>query len=113
MKISQVGCACVAAGCLLTAQLLAADAPDRAAAPPVTTIEVSPGEGIEPEVTIMETDKGTVYEYSVDGRVYMVKIVPQAGPAYYLLDSNGDGRLDIRTSDIGDISIPQWVLFSW
>jgi len=110
MKMSHVSLASLAVGCLLTAQLFAADAP---AVPPVTTLDVDPGEGIEPDVTIMETDKGTIYEYSVHGRVYLVKIVPQAGPAYYLVDSTGDGRLDVRTNDIGDISIPQWVLFSW
>jgi len=43
----------------------------------------------------------------------MVKVVPQAGPAYYFIDSDGDGRLDARVNDIHNISVPQWVLFSW
>ena len=81
--------------------------------PPTLPIDTVTGETIEPEVTIMETDKGTIYEYRAGGRLYMVKIVPTAGPPYYLLDTDGDGQLDAQRNDITDISIPQWVLYSW
>ena len=47
----------------------------------------------------------------------MVKIKPIVGPAYYLVDTDGDGTMDSRRSDIerGDtgMNIPQWVLYSW
>lgn len=75
--------------------------------------QVQSGRVLEPEVTIRETDKGTVKKYSVNGQVYMVKVIPEAGPAYYFIDSDGDGELDARVNDIHNISVPQWVLFSW
>ena len=81
--------------------------------PPKLPPQVQSGQVLEPEVTIVETDKGTVHRYSVNGQVYMVKVVPQAGPPYYFIDSNGDGQLDARVNDIHNISVPQWVLFSW
>ena len=68
---------------------------------------------LEPEVTIIQTDKGTIQEYSVAGKVYMIKVVPKKGLPYYLVDLDGDGELDVRKNDITDISIPQWVLYSW
>ena len=69
--------------------------------------------GVEPEVTIVESEKGTEQRYSVHGRVYMVKVIPSAGPPYYLLDTNGDGQLDAREDSVKNIAVPQWVLFSW
>ena len=38
------------------------------------------GETVEPDVTILETDRGMVYEYRVNGQLYMVKIQPPVGP---------------------------------
>ena len=99
-----------AAWCLAAGPPSGQPAPEQ---PPTLPIDTVTGEAIEPEVTIMETDKGTIYEYRVGGRLYMVKIVPQKGPPYYLLDTNGDGQLDVQRNDITDISIPQWVLYSW
>jgi hypothetical protein len=66
-----------------------------------------------PEVTIRETDEGTVYEYRVRGQVYMVKIDPIAGPPYFLVDTNGDGILDVEEQRAPDLAVPQWLLFSW
>lgn len=71
------------------------------------------GETIEPEVTIIETGQELIYEYRVRGRLYMVRVQPQVGPPYFLLDLNGDGMLDAQEVDPRNISIPQWVLFSW
>lgn len=83
--------------------------PEEALAPP----QVETGEVIEPDVTIIETEKGEIQQYSVNGHVYMVRIVPTSGPPYYLLDLDGDGTMDVRRDGPEDISIPQWVLFSW
>ncbi|MBK5939098.1 DUF2782 domain-containing protein [Halochromatium roseum] len=66
-----------------------------------------------PEVTITETEEGTVYEYRVRGQVYMVKIQPIVGPPYFLLDTNGDGVLDVDERRAPDLAVPQWLLFSW
>jgi DNA/RNA endonuclease YhcR with UshA esterase domain len=79
------------------------------------TIPVPPNaaDPVEPEVTIIETDEEVIYEYRVKGRVYMVKIEPIAGPAYYLLDTDGDGTLDVEDSREPNLALPQWLLFSW
>ena len=81
--------------------------------PPELPAQVESGEVLEPEVTIIESDRGTIHEYSVNGQVYMVKVIPAAGPPYYLLDSDGDGELDVRKDHPSEIAVPQWVLFSW
>jgi len=44
---------------------------------------------MEPEVTIIETGQERIYEYRVRGQLYMVKVQPQIGPPYYLLDTTG------------------------
>jgi hypothetical protein len=73
-----------------------------------------PGDSVSaPEVTIRETETEVIYEYRVRGRVYMVRIDPIAGPPYYLLDTDGDGTLDVQQQDVPDMALPQWLLFSW
>lgn len=78
-------------------------------------VEPSPvtGDSVEPEITIRETGQATIYEYRVRGQMYMVRIQPQFGPPYFLIDTDGDGTLDMKDSSPKNISIPQWVLFSW
>jgi hypothetical protein len=71
------------------------------------------GEAVEPEITIREEGRRTITEYRVNGLLYLVKIQPQFGPAYFLVDTNGDGVIDPRDSSPLNNNIPQWVLFSW
>lgn len=51
-------------------------------------------EQIEPSVTIREEEGRRVEEYRFNGRVYMVKVTPAAGPPYYFVDTDGDGSLE-------------------
>ena len=81
--------------------------------PPTLPEPVRSGEALEPEVTIMESDKGTIYEYRINGNLYMIKVQPVAGPPYYLLDTDGDGQMDVRENRVWNNHVPQWVLFSW
>ena len=72
------------------------------------------GQSIEPDVTIVPHGKEKIEEYSVNGRVYMVKVIPSAGPPYYLIDTTGDGNFNVRRSNLEpDTVIPHWVIFSW
>lgn len=100
---------------LLAASLfLVASVPlaEEISAPPV--IPKGPeGQTIEPEVTIIETEKETIYEYRVKGTVYMIKVQPATGPAYYFVDTNSDGVLDTYTDDPRTIQVNQWTLFRW
>lgn len=78
--------------------------------PPPPRVE---GEELEPEVTIIQKQQETVYEYRINGSVYMVKIQPTSGPAYYLLDLDGDGVMDTQEGDPAKIVVPHWVLLRW
>ena len=73
---------------LLTACASAgAPAPQAAGEPPAI-----PEGAVE---AVRTADNGDViYEYRVGGQLRMVKVVPVRGATYYLVDSNGDGRLD-------------------
>lgn len=85
---------------------------DPAAPPPLPPIDAKPApapdeevpippkvqdERLEPTVTIREDEEqNLIEEYSLDGRVYMVKVTPKVGPPYYYLDDDGDGRLELQ-----------------
>jgi len=65
------------------------------------------------QVRIFKRKNGaTVKEYSLHGRVYMVKISPITGtPPYYLYDNNGDGKFEKRLpGGYRDIVPPEWVI---
>ncbi len=81
--------------------------------PPAMPAGMTGDEALEPEVTIRREEDRTLYEYRINGQIYMVRVQPQVGPPYYLLDTDGDGELDAREDDPRNISVPQWVLFRW
>jgi hypothetical protein len=85
---------------------------DLADAPPPPDI-VRSGEPLEPEVTIIRSEEETIEEYRVGGRLYMVKVTPSKGPSYYMSDMDGDGRLETRSDQLWEPSVPKWVIFSW
>ena len=67
-----------------------------------------------PEVQILQDKHANIEEFRSNGKVYMIKVKPKKGPAYYLVDADGDGQLDTRRNDLQpDLLIPSWVLFSW
>jgi hypothetical protein len=73
---------------------------DPAAPPPIPPIPPKvQGEEIEPSVVITEREGERIEEYWQSGRVYMVKITPIKGPAYYYMDEDGDGQLELSESD--------------
>jgi len=45
------------------------------------------------ESTRTEANGDVVTEYRVNGALAMVRISPKRGPVYYLVDSDGDGRI--------------------
>jgi hypothetical protein len=99
---------------LLLAGAASAQEPGREAvdAPPPPP-PVRSGEPLDPDVTIVQQDDRTIYEYRVNGQTYMVKVVPAKGPPYYLLDQDGDGQLESRRFGPEDLQVPMWVLFRW
>lgn len=66
-----------------------------------------------PTVTIRTVDNGdTVEEYREHGRITMVKVTPQRGPSYTLIDANGDGKLDRRDTE-GPVAPIYWTIYEW
>jgi len=83
-------------------------------APPSVSAGVEAGEDFEPEVKITKGKKSTIYEYSIKGQVYMVKIVPRVGYPYYLMDTDGDGSLESRYNQLDPgLLVPNWMLYRW
>ena len=102
---------------LLTPVLAIADQPpalDAVPKPPQLPMPVQSGESMEPDITIIRRGDKTVQEYRLNGELYKIKIIPDIGPAYYLVDTNGDGNMDVRETNLDkNLNVPQWVLFSW
>ncbi|MDH3411456.1 MAG: DUF2782 domain-containing protein [Gammaproteobacteria bacterium] len=82
--------------------------------PPTIPDQVRSGETLEPEVTIIRRARETITEYRLNGRLQAIRVEPENAPAYYLVDTDGDGDLETRRNAYGpDFLIPQWVIFSW
>ena len=64
------------------------------------------------EATRTESNGDVVTEYRVNGAVAMVRIVPRQGPTYYLVDSDGDGRLDRTPHGTRDTPV-YYKLYEW
>ncbi len=61
-----------------------------------------------------EANGDVIEEYRVAGQLRMVKVTPSRGPAYYLMDENGDGRLDrSKGASKKDVSPVYWKLYGW
>lgn len=67
----------------------------------------------EPQVTIIKRKGATIEEFRVNGQLRYAKITPSKGPAYYMVDTDGDGLLDSRHDDLSDPPVQQWILMRW
>jgi hypothetical protein len=65
---------------------------------------------LEPQVTIHPTARGTEEEYRINGKLYMIKVTPEVGAPYYLIDNDGDGRLETHSPASPDVQVPMWVI---
>lgn len=82
--------------------------------PPPLPEQVQSGETLEPDITIIRREREIVTEYRINGRLQAIKVQPENAPAYYLVDADGDGKLETRSKGLGpNFLIPQWVIFSW
>ncbi|ATJ81253.1 DUF2782 domain-containing protein [Halomonas beimenensis] len=63
---------------------------------------------IQPDITIRQEEERTIREYRVNGVLYAIEIQPAAGPAYYLVDHDGDG--DFTRHESERIAVPEWVI---
>lgn len=75
--------------------------------------EVSVGTLPEPVVRIRQDDRATIKEWRQHGKIVLIRVEPVVGPAYYLVDANGDGQWE-PGPDFGDEGmVAQWVLFTF
>ena len=93
--------------------VLAQDSKKLEPLPPVPppTPEMQPFDAaLEPQVTIKKRAGDTVQEYRINGRLYMIKVIPEHGVPYYLVDDRGDGNMvRYNTLDTG-VRPPMWVI---
>ncbi len=76
--------------------------------------EVPPSEPPLAEVIIRREGEKIIEEYRLDGRTYMIRVVPPVGVPYYFVDVDGDGNFDVRRSDLDQgLPIHQWKLLEW
>jgi hypothetical protein len=81
---------------------------------PEPPLPVQSGEDMEPDITIIRKGKKTIQEYRLGGKLYMVKVIPDVGPPYYFVDSDGDGKMDVRGNDLDKGSqVNMWKLLEW
>ena len=68
---------------------------------------------MEPEVTIVKSERETREEFRIKGKLYMVKVTPAIGKPYYLVDHQGDGNF-IESDTIAPVTKPpMWIIHSW
>jgi hypothetical protein len=94
------------------------DAPpaaDPAAPPPLPLPPKLTDEEIGPSVEIRREEERMIEEYSINGRVYMVKITPNRGAPYYYFDEDGDGQLELHPGDeaMNPVRPAYWKVKEW
>ena len=81
--------------------------------PPELPAPMQSGDSIEPDINIIQQEDRTIEEYRVNGQLYMIKVIPVVGPAYYLMDTDGDGSLETTRNDLDSPPVPNWILLEW
>ncbi len=116
MKIKSYICVLISAGSFVLSPLAFAEAPADAELleevpppPPVESGEVLEG---EPQVTIRKEKEKTVHEYRMNGELYMMKVIPDHGVAYYLYRE--DQHTDwVNVGPTPPLAVPKWTLFTF
>jgi len=66
----------------------------------------------EPKITIYHTEDKTYYEYTRNGELLEIKVVPKIGEPYYLIPNGGEDE-GFREATESSLRVPTWVIFSW
>ena len=81
--------------------------------PPELPAPMQSGDSIEPDINIIQQEDRTIEEYRVNGQLYMIKVIPVVGPAYFLMDTDGDGHLETKRNELDSPPVPNWILLEW
>lgn len=74
--------------------------------------EIIEGEGGE-SVRIERRKAVTIETYRLNGQITKIRIIPDKGRPYYLIDHDGDGSFDIQRNELDNPPLNQWPLFEW
>lgn len=105
--------------CVLPALVMAADKPrpadlqplEEAQSPPNTLDNPNADDSVlEPQITIRKKGTETVEEYRINGELYMMKITPAHGVAYYMHKEDQNGGW-LNDGPNKPLSVPKWVIF--
>lgn len=66
----------------------------------------------EPSIIIRHSEDKTFYEYTVNGELVEIKVVPKVGPSYYLVPTEGEDD-PMKRQKQSNITVPKWVIFQW
>ena len=66
-----------------------------------------------PDVLIIREKDQTKYEYRVNGKLVMIKIVPIIGKPYYLVNKNHTGHDNNAHSREATKSTSSWIIKKW
>jgi len=82
--------------------------------PPNVLVEPRTETKVESQVTVRTEEGKRIEEYRVRGKLYKMRVTPENGNPYWLIDAKGDGNF--ARSDTGltpNNSVPMWVLLEW
>ena len=66
------------------------------------------------DINIIKRDDRVIEAHSINGRVFMVKVIPSKGVPYYLHDTDGDGSLETRSNRaMRETTVNQWKIYQW
>lgn len=99
---------------LLLVSAAAASAQERKDVPVPEKIPSPPSEELPPPtVNVRTAENGdVVQEYRQGGKIFMVRVIPKHGKAYYLYDDDGNGRLDRIDGEHG-VTPAMWTIYEW
>jgi len=85
----------------------------REQAPIPEKVHAAPEGDVAPAVSIRTEKNGDrVEEYRQNGVLYMVKVTPERGVPYYLMDTDGNGRLN-RDTEVKTVAPVYWTIYEW
>jgi len=67
---------------------------------------------VEPSIVIRHDNGDTYYEYTENGIVKEIKVVPKHGPVYYLVPAGQEDE-QFKKQTQSKLVVPKWVIFSW
>lgn len=84
-------------------------APAKDVSKDIAKLDTSP----DTKVTTSKRGDERIEEYRFKGKLYKTKITPARGPAYYLIDTKGDGSFVRVDGPDLKMNVPMWILLEW